>query len=211
MLVGLFSQTTLYPHLVWWFEDSLQRLSVPTLPMEHVVAIDVDEESMQRLESELGAWPYSRDVYARAVRFLADHGARAIVFDILFSEPREGDDALAAVLDRRSVLAAVALPSPLPRPPAYYEQLRRAALFHSASAAGRDALGQTWPDLTLPLAKLTASSRAKIGVLTVVTDEDGIVRRLPLLHRAYGQTLPSLPLAALLAAGAAESPEGSTG
>ena len=211
MLVGLFSQTTLYPHLVWWFEDSLQRLSGPTLPMEHVVAIDVDEESMQRLEPEFGAWPYSRDVYARAVRFLADHGARAIVFDILFSEPREGDDALAAVLDRRSVLAAVALPSPLPRPPAYHEQLGRAALFHSASAAGREAVGQTWPDLTLPLAKFTASSRAKIGVVTVVTDEDGIVRRLPLLHRAYGQALPSLPLAALLAAGTAESPEGSTG
>ncbi len=211
LLVGLFSQTTLYPHLVWWFEDSLQRLSGPTLAMEHIVAIDVDEESMQRLEPELGAWPYSRDVYARAVRFLADHGARAIVFDILFSESRKGDDALAGALDRRSVLAAVALPSPLPRPPAYHEQLRRAALFHPDSDAGRDAAGQTWPDLTLPLAKFTQLSRAGIGVITVVTDADGIVRRLPLLHRAYGEILPSMALAALLAADPAASPEAAAG
>ena len=211
LLVGVFSQTTLYPRLIWWFEDSLQPLLGPSLPMDHIVAFDVDEESMQRLQPELGAWPYSRDVYARAARFLTDHGARAIAFDILFSEPRQGDDALAVALDRRSVLGAVALPSPLPRPPAYHEQLRRAALFHSPSDAGREAVAQVWPDLTLPLPKFTQSSHARIGVITVLTDADGIVRRLPLLHRAYGEVLPSMALAALLAADPAASPEVTAG
>ncbi len=207
LLVGLFSQTTLYPRLTWWFEDSVQRVVGSPLPMDHVVAIDVDEESMQRLEPELGAWPYSRDVYARVARFLADNGARAIAFDVLFSEPRGGDDAFAGVLDRRSALAAAALPYPLERSPAYREQLKRAALLDTAAARERAVAVQDWPDLTLPLAKFTGPSRARIGVISVVTDADGIVRRLPLLHRAYGEVLPALSLAALLAADPSVSPQ----
>ncbi|MFA5915621.1 MAG: CHASE2 domain-containing protein [Burkholderiales bacterium] len=207
VLVGLFSQTTLYPRLVWWFEDSVQRLLRSPLPMDHVVVVDVDEESMQRLEPELGAWPFSRDVYARATRFLAGHGARAIAFDILFSEPRQGDDAFADALDRRGVLAAAALPYPLPRPPAYREQLGRAALFDAAP--GRPV--QAWSDLTLPLPKFTEASHARIGVISVVADADGIVRRLPLLHQAYGKVLPDLALAAVLAAEPAASAEVAAG
>ena len=207
LLVGVFSQTTFYARLNWWYEDSLQPLLGPSLPMDHIVAFDVDEESMQHLEPELGAWPYSRDVYARVTHFLADHGARAIAFDILFSEPRRGDDAFALALDRHSVLAAVALPSPLPRSPAYHEELKRAAISNVGHGSGEALAAQAWPDLTLPLPKFTQPSHVRIGVVTVVTDADGIVRRLPLLHRACGEVLPSMALAALLAADPAISPE----
>lgn len=207
LLVGMFSQTTLYPRLIWWFEDSLQRLLGSPLRMEHVVVIDVDEESMRRLEPELGAWPFSREVYARATRFLSGHGARAVAFDILFSESREGDDAFAGALGRNSVLAAAALPHPAERPPAYYEQLKHAALFEADPAGGRAVGAQEWADLTLPLPKFTGPSRAQIGVISVVADADGIVRRLPLLHLAYGEVLPNLALGALHAAEPAVSPE----
>ena len=198
LLAGLFSQTSLYPRLMWWLEDSQQRALGAPLPLDHVVVFDVDEESMQRLEPQLGAWPYSRQVYARATRFLAEQGARAVVFDILFSEAREGDDAFAAALDRRSVLAAAALPYPLRRPPAYLEQLKRSALSDAASEPALAALAQPWLDLTLPLPKF--ASQARTGVISAVADDDGVVRRLAPLHAAYGEILPSLPLAALLAA-----------
>jgi len=211
LVVGVLAQTTLYPRLLWWFEDSVQSLLSPSLPMDHVLAIDVDEESIRRLEPELGAWPYPREVYARAARFLAEHGARAIAFDILFSEPREGDDALAGALGPRSVLAAAALPRVSDRSPDYLERLKRAALFDAASASGNSVRVQAWPDLTLPVAKLTEYSGAKVGVITVATDADGVVRRLSLLHRAYGKVLPSLVLAALLAADPAAAPEASAG
>ncbi|MGB5082022.1 MAG: CHASE2 domain-containing protein [Burkholderiales bacterium] len=200
LLVAVFAQTTLYPRVLWWFDDSVQQLLSPALPMEHVLAVDVDDDSIRRLEPELGAWPYSRDVYARVARFLAAHGARAIAFDILFSESRAGDDALAASLDRRSVLAAAALPEATGRPPEYVERLKQAALFDAASAARSAIPTQTWPDLTLPLAKLTQRSGARIGVITTRADADGIVRRASLLHQTHGQVLPSLVLAALLAA-----------
>jgi len=198
--VAIFAQTTLYPRLVWWLEDSAQRQSNSPLPMDHVVAIDVDDESIRRLEPQLGPWPYPRDVYARVARFLGGHGAHAIAFDILFSEAREGDDALAASLDGRSVLAAVAVPDVGDRSPGYGKRLEHAALLDAETAKRRSISVQAWTDLALPLAKLTQRSGAQIGVITVVADADGIVRRASPLHQARGQVLPSLVLAALLAA-----------
>jgi signal transduction histidine kinase/CheY-like chemotaxis protein len=209
IVVGVVAETSLYPRLRWWLEDTVQSLLSPSLPMDHVLTVDVDEESIRRLEPELGAWPYPRDVYARAARFLAAHGARAIVFDILFSEPRQGDDALAGALDRRSVLAAAALSQAGAPPPSYIERLKHAALFDAASKNAVPV--QAWPDLTLPIAKLTQPSGARIGVITIVADADGVLRRIPLLHEAYGEVLPSLALAALLAADPGAAPEIASG
>lgn len=199
-LAALLSQTTLYSRLTWWLEDAQQRAAGPTLPLDHVVVFDVDEESMQRLAPRLGAWPYPRDVYAEAQRYLSENGARAVVFDILFSEARGGDDRFAAALDPRSVLAAAALPYPLERGPEYRSQLGAAAIMPRASSATGAALARAWSDLTLPLPKFTGAGRARIGVMSAVADADGVVRRLSPLHQAYGEIVPSLPLAALLAA-----------
>ncbi|HET7765630.1 MAG TPA: CHASE2 domain-containing protein [Burkholderiales bacterium] len=198
LVIGVLAQTTLYPRLRWWFEDAVQTLLSPSLAMDHVLAVDIDEESIRRLEPELGAWPYSRDVYARAAGFLKEHGARALVFDVLFAEPRQGDDALAAALDHRSVLAAAALSQAMARPREYIERLERGALLQGSSKSSLPV--QAWPDLTLPIAKLTQPSGARIGVISLVADADGVVRRIPLLHEAYGEILPSLAFAGLIAA-----------
>lgn len=200
LLAAVFSQTALYPRLAWFLEDAQQRRLGAALPLDHVVVFDVDEESMQRLAPRFGAWPYSREVYADAMRFFSENGARAVVFDILFSEARRGDDAFAAALERRSVLSAAALPYPLDRGPEYLAQLRGSALFPTASQPAASAYARVWPDLTLPLPKFTAPGRARIGVMSAVADADGVVRRLSPLHQAYGEILPSVPLAALLAA-----------
>ena len=198
VVVGVLAETSLYPRMRWWLEDAMQGFASPSLDMGHVLAVDVDEESIRRLQPEIGAWPYPRDVYARATRFLTSNGARAIVFDILFAEPRRGDDALAGALDRRSVLAAAALSQATDQGPEYVEQLKRAALFEAPAV--REIPLQTWADLTLPIARLTRSSGARTGVISIVADADGVVRRIPLLHQAYGAVLPSLALGGLLAA-----------
>jgi CHASE2 domain-containing sensor protein len=80
LLAGVFSQTTLYPRLNWWANDSLQRAFAPTLKLDRVVVIDVDEASMQRLQPRLGAWPYARDVYAATHRLLNSFATLSISF-----------------------------------------------------------------------------------------------------------------------------------
>jgi signal transduction histidine kinase/FixJ family two-component response regulator len=200
LLAALLAQTTLYARVDWWLDDALQRALAPTLAMDRVAVVDVDEASMQRLQPRLGAWPYARDVYAEAHRFLSASGARAVAYDILFADPREGDAEFAAALDARGVLAAAALPYPYPRPPQYHEQLRALALFDEAGSADAAELARAWPDLTLPLERLTQSSGARVGVITTVADDDGVVRRLAPLHRAHGQVLAGFSAAALAAA-----------
>ena len=200
LLAALLSQTTLYPRLSSWLDDALQRRLAAALPMDHVVVVDVDEASMERLAPRLGAWPYARDVYAKAQRFLAANGARAVAYDILFAEGRDGDDAFASALDARAVLAAVALPYPYARPAEYHAQLERVALSDAQATPQAAALARPWPDLTLPLARFTQASRARVGVISTVADEDGVVRRTSPLHLAYGKVLPGFVFATLLAA-----------
>lgn len=202
LLAGLLSQTTVYSRLSWWLDDALQHRFAVSLPMDSVLVVDVDEASMQRLEPQLGAWPYARSVYAKAHRFLVASGARAIAYDILFSEARDGDDAFAAALDQRAVLAAAALPYPYGRPAQYQEQLGHLALRQGLSQPPSQAAARAhaWPDLTLPLAKFTQAARARVGVISTIADADGVVRRTAPLHLAYGKVLPGFPIAALLAA-----------
>lgn len=190
----LCAQTALYSRIQWWLEDAQQRLTAEQLAYENIIVFDVDEESMQHLEGELGAWPYPRDVYARTARFLAEQGARAVAYDVLFSEARAGDDDFAQALDSRSVLAAAALPYSLRRTAQYHDQLGRLAI------AADGAPAQTWPDLTLPRPQLTLTSGARAGVISAPADDDGTVRRTHVLHQAYERVLPSLALGALLAA-----------
>ncbi len=56
----------------------------PFTPEEHPVAIvDIDDASL----AEIGQWPWSRLTLAKLVRALADQGAAAVAFDVLFAEP----------------------------------------------------------------------------------------------------------------------------
>lgn len=49
-----------------------------------IVIIDVDEESIKNMESLYGRWPWTREVHAKLIKYLK--GARAIAFDVLFTE-----------------------------------------------------------------------------------------------------------------------------
>lgn len=168
--------------------DAHNRLIAPKVNFENVVVIDVDEESIIQLLPKIGAWPYDREIYALVVNWLKSTGVRAIGVDILFSEPRKGDDALAEALDERVVLAAAALPFSFERDSVYHAQLAKKS-WGLAPPAGAYML----KDLTLPRAQLTA--RAGIGVISAPVDSDGILRRVPLVFSAYGQLAPSLALA----------------
>jgi signal transduction histidine kinase/DNA-binding response OmpR family regulator len=209
-LGGLFAYTTLFPRLTWWVDDALQRALATPAAFEGVVVVDVDEASMQRLQPTLGAWPYARDVYGRVHRFLVQSGARAVAYDILFADPREGDGAFAAALDRHGVLAAAALPYPYARPADYREHLARVAPIDAQAAPRLAKLAFRWNDLTLPLPALTDRSHAHVAVISTAADDDGVVRRVRPLHLVYGRILPAFSVAALLTAepGAALLAEG---
>ncbi|MCX7816804.1 MAG: adenylate/guanylate cyclase domain-containing protein [Syntrophales bacterium] len=64
----------------------LRLVSRGRLPTTDVVVIAaIDEKSL----GEIGRWPWSRKVIAKLVEKLKSDGAKAIAFDIVFSEPEE--------------------------------------------------------------------------------------------------------------------------
>lgn len=55
---------------------------------KEAVIVGIDDKSLQLL----GAWPWNRSVFASLTTILSDAGAKVIIYDTLFLEPREGDD-----------------------------------------------------------------------------------------------------------------------
>ncbi len=145
----------------------------PDLPVR---VIDIDEESLARL----GQWPWPRDRIAALTRRLAEKGAAAIAFDVLFAEP-----------DRASPERIVAGLPDLPQTRALAEALS-AAPGHDAVFA--QALGESPSVLALALTQQAraAPPEVKTGFATAGDDPR---RFLPAFAGAT-QPLPALAAAA---------------
>ena len=174
--------------------DAQQRLASREHYFRDAVVLDIDEISLSTLQPLLGNWPYSRDVYALVLDYLAEQGARAVVFDIVLADVRAKDETFAAAL-RRNGNGVLVATTPAPGHPAGQsnDRLLDMAAWHAAPDLPR----QSWPAMLMPNpVLLEGAPRTPVGVVTAVTDSDGYLRRLPLLHEVEGRVLPSVLLAA---------------
>jgi signal transduction histidine kinase/CheY-like chemotaxis protein len=186
-----------------WAADRVQRFAAPPRTFDDTVIVDIDDASLARLQPVVGAWPYDRDLYARVVDYLTQAGARAIAIDILFADPRPGDAAFAAALQRSAPAAIAAVATPFAMADRPHDRVPLSALGWRLDAATP---ARSWRDVTLPRPELT--SRASVGIVTMMPDEDGMVRRMPMFNRIDGAMFPSLPLAVRFAG---EKPLATTG
>ena len=69
-----------------------------TLALDALFADDFEKSRALRLMKQ--GFPWDREVYALIIERLAQAGASAIIFDILFPDPRPGDEPFRAALDR---------------------------------------------------------------------------------------------------------------
>ena len=196
-LAGLAYQLPILQRASLALQDMQVLATTRPLTYSELLVIDVDEASIAALASQLGPWPYDRDVYALVNEYLRKSGAKVVAYDILFAEPRNGDEQFAASLAAtgNAVLIASELPQSPQRNAAYLAQISKSAL---PSLEGVPA--QLRPDITPPVAVLSDAHGVRLGINTVVPDSGSVVRRVPLIHDVYGKRLPSLQLAVLLAA-----------
>ena len=177
-----------------WLGDRAAGLVAPALADADggSIVFDVDDRTLADLTPLTGSWPYGRDVWAHVVDYLRTQRARGIVLAVRFGEPRAGDSQLSAALDRApgTVVAAATMPFAL-----------TADTATATSMAGRgwrapaDAPATAWADVTAPRPELRRAGG--VGVVTVQPDDDGVVRRVALLHRAGNAILPAIGLAAV--------------
>jgi signal transduction histidine kinase/CheY-like chemotaxis protein len=186
--------TPLARHLDRWLGDLAAGLVAPALAdaAGGSIVFDVDDRTLAELTPLAGSWPYGRDVWAHVVDYLRTHHAGGIVLDVLYAEPRAGDAELSAALDRApgTVIAAATVPFALTADTATATSM--AGLGWRVPA---DVPAMAWADVTAPRPELRRAGG--IGVVTVQPDDDGVVRRVALLHRAGNAILPAIGLAAV--------------
>jgi len=172
--------------------DTFVRQHAAQMPHDpDIVVVNIDEKSLATMQ-KLGAgrFPWPREVYATLIDGLAAQKPRAIVFDILFSEPDQ----------YRPQSDQVFIDSASRHDNIYYPMVRldskegaRAAdvapLLGLVRRPGADPEARiaVIPPLVLP-AKLW-----RTGTINYLPDDDGVGRRYHLRHRERGWDLPSLP------------------
>lgn len=184
-----------YSRLDFWLFDAQQHLSSPEVYFQDALIIDIDEVSVQKLEPYFGSWPYQRDTYGLVLDYLGEKGARSVVFDMLFPDNREGDAAFQGAIARNgnAILAASAFHGVRTIDKANQSQVSALAWQEKQSLPALDWGAAIFPN---PVFAGTAEGKARAGMVSVVADSDGIVRRLPLMYNLDGYYLPSLAIAA---------------
>jgi adenylate cyclase len=189
--------------------DAFQVINPRVKTARPVTIIDIDEKSL----AKLGQWPWPRTQIADMITNLTSLGAVVIAFDIVFAEPdRLNPDAVAGTMryiDEVTRSRLRALPS--------NDQVLADAIKRSRVVLGETALAEVNPgfDKTLPLTgfamlgedpqpllfefpgllrnvHVLEESAAGRGLITIKSERDGIVRRVPMLMTAQGATMPSL-------------------
>jgi adenylate cyclase len=187
--------------------DQYQRVHPRVYQPAPVRIIDIDEESL----AKVGQWPWPRSRIAELVERLRKAGVAAVGFDVLFAEPDrtspkamlniwnlppsarhsiaglpDHDDLLAAALEPGGVVLGLSVErqgtgQDLPAQKYRYVSMGESALpfAHAFSRA-------------VPSLPLLGAAAAGNGVLTFVPDNDGVVRRVPLLLRLGDTLVPSL-------------------
>lgn len=162
---------------------------------ENVVLVMVDETSIAQLKNSLGRFPWPRWIYSEALQFIAAGQPKAVVFDILFSEPDlsspEHDLEFAQAASQSPTVFASRI---------LLRETDGADTPDMASFQLGDGESYVESRLVSPIAPLLSAARA-IGFVDLTPDIDGVVRKTP-LYRGYRQTLmPALGVATLNTAG----------
>jgi CHASE2 domain-containing sensor protein len=170
------------------------RLLVPR-PAADIVIVDIDEKSLAAMAGEYGRWPWPRQVLGEFVEKVEAQRPRAIVFDILFSDPDVFNPDSDAYFNE--VIAGTANTwFPLVRldPAADGQSALEVARIPGVRRLAADAGERATVAAVLPFfAAVQASGR--LGFNNIWPDPDGIVRTYTLRRDEHGFELPSLPLA----------------
>ena len=200
--------------------DTRLRLSAPGGLDSRIVIVAIDEAS---LKAE-GHWPWTRDKLSQLIEQLLGYGAAVVGFDMVFAERDESADLrllrglatdkddgaflgrlneLGPQLDRDRMFAdALALgPTVL----GYYFDTNRETAFNTGELPypAFDINPDMAAAMRLPLAhgyganlpELAASAYSAGFINNPLIDEDGVVRRAPLLHKYQLAVYESLSLA----------------
>jgi CHASE2 domain-containing sensor protein len=169
------------------------RVVVPQ-PDPDIVIVDINEASLAAMAKDYGRWPWPRQVLGEFVEQIEKQRPKAIVFDILFSDPDVYNPDSDAYFD--SAIAATGNTFfPMLRLDPADDALSRIkpAMIPGVVALSSEAQRDATVAMVLPHFK-AALEGGRLGLHNIYPDADGITRQYPVYRDDYGWKIPSLPL-----------------
>ncbi len=187
-----------------WRVTALAR---PGAFTERIKLVFIDQQSLDWVNNAMALrWPWPREVYRPILEFCRRQGAKAVAFDLLFTEPSsygvEDDLSFGAAIAETAGFVntiflghehgiAAGWPEYLPA------RMRIAGLNEWLVLPGRASLIISKAIFPVPQ---VATNAALLGNVEAEPDPDAIFRRMPLFAVFDGRPVPTLGLAAGLAA-----------
>ncbi len=158
-----------------------------------IVIVDIDEKSLASMADTAGSWPWPRSVHGELVEAIERQQPKAIVFDILFTDPdiyRPESDAYfnAAVARYRNIYFPMIRLDPA-------NDNKGVPVKDFAALISLESTPEADPDARVALAPPRAIDTAswRLGAINYSEDSDGIGRRYHVYLPASGWRIPSLP------------------
>ena len=208
LATGLHVSRSLEPieNLAW--DWRVRRLAAPGSHTDSIRLVLLDQASLEWGRRTMGLpWPWPREIYTAIIEFCRRGGAKAIAFDVVFTEPSymgvSDDELLGSTIADTPTFVGTAFvgqhTGDIDRwPQSYrYQGLQVEGLKSFLSTVrGTHMLGHT---ASLSVEEI-ATNCATIGNVAIQADAEATVRRVPLLIGFDGRAIPSLGLAACLVA-----------
>ncbi len=194
------------------FDIRTKLLRMKAQPSQDIEVILIDETSLKMMNPVAGRWPWPRSIHADVIDFLRIAGARAIIFDILFTENEKvygrpgnvlsyGDTRLVeSTIEAGNVYHAVQifrdipdeynidiLNKPLPDDFVKRFSIPQVSIIHKKDNN----------NFAIPFRELYMASK-NTGVVEFSPDKDGVYRRVHPLRFYQGNYFPVISLSPLL-------------
>ncbi|HWB18846.1 MAG TPA: CHASE2 domain-containing protein, partial [Phycisphaerales bacterium] len=191
------------PELVTW--DVRERWLGAAAPSDvPIKLILIDQSSLDWAREQAGSpWPWPREFYTKIIDFCKAGNAKAIAFDLFFSEPsmfgQDDDNRFAEALKstRATVLAVppgphlsqpAGWPEGIPPSPFQITGLEQWIRSHPQADLSLNSAVMSLPEIS--------ENASLLGHVRADQDADSIIRRLAPIVTFDGQVLPALSLAA---------------
>ena len=188
--------------------DLMVRYRIVQPPADNqIVIVDINEASLAAMAADFGRWPWPRQVLGEFVQHLEAQKPRAVVFDILFSDP-DVYNADSDTYFNDAIAETGNTYFPWLRLPAASDKLSQLKPAMIPGAKRMEGIPETDATVAavLPFFKAVRDS-GRIGTHNIYPDQDGVTRSYRLFHDEQGWRLPSLPLRVAADLGYAQPPQ----
>ena len=192
------------------YDWRLEAVSDPASVNPDIVLVEINDTSIRDFAAQVGRWPWPRVLQSNLIDFLKRGGARVIAYDVILSEPTHGsfkfgsdtwtgEESDQAMVDSVRAAGNVIMLADSVSPGADQPQAATPAQWKSPAYRLGPAIEER--PLVVPPFQALTDAAAGLGHNFLALDPDGPARRMTPFVRTGDHYLPSLGVAAALAAG----------